>query len=72
MNATIVPHASYSVPDQLRKKIIENNKGSDLIISVHNQETPSEEDMISSKTGELAEVLLKKGFDFHFINYRIK
>ena len=64
LKATIVPHASYSVPDQLRKKIIDHNKDQAQIISIHNQETLGEDEMIKTKSGELAEVMLKKGFIF--------
>ncbi|NPA67438.1 MAG: amidohydrolase family protein [Chlorobi bacterium] len=60
--ATIVPHAAYSVPDKLYEMIsnFENNKPK--IISVHNQETPGEDELIKEKKGELAKVLKDKGF----------
>lgn len=69
LKGTIVPHAAYSVPDMLYNDIIEFNKETKKIISVHNQETPSENEMIHSQTGELTKVMLKKGFnlsDFSF------
>ena len=69
LKATIVPHASYSVPDQLRKKIIDHNKDQAQIISIHNQETLGEDEMIKTKSGELAEVMLKKGFIFSDFNF---
>lgn len=64
LKGTIVPHASYSVPDKLKKMIIDYNKDQAQVISIHNQETRSEDEMIKSKNGELAEVMLKKGFVF--------
>jgi len=64
INKSIVPHAAYSVPLALRKKIIDFNKSRNEILSVHNQETPSENEMIQHKTGKLAHVLKKKGFMF--------
>ena len=69
LKATIVPHASYSVPDQLRKKIIDHNKDQAQIISIHNQETPWEDDIIKTKSSELAEVMIKKGFIFSDFNF---
>ena len=69
LQGAIVPHASYSVPDKLKKMIIDYNKDQAQIISIHNQETSSEDEMIKSKSGELAGVMLKKGFvlsDFTF------
>ncbi len=59
---TIVPHAAYSVPDKLYTMIAEFEDDKSKIISVHNQETPGEDELIKNKTGDLAEVLIKKGF----------
>jgi len=64
LESTIVPHASYSVPDLLKKKIIDHNKDHDKIISIHNQETPDEDEMIKTKSGELAEIMLQRKFIF--------
>jgi len=41
LTGTIVPHASYSVPDLLKKKIIDHNKEEVQIVSIHNQEHPA-------------------------------
>lgn len=60
--AAIVPHAAYSVPDRLYKKINEFENEGNRIISVHNQETPGEDELIKNKSGALAEVLADKGF----------
>ena len=59
---SIVPHAAYSVPDRLYKMINEFDDGESRIISVHNQETPGEDELIQNGTGALAEVLTDKGF----------
>jgi cytosine/adenosine deaminase-related metal-dependent hydrolase len=67
---SIVPHAAYSVPDALQKMIIERNQKKNQIISIHNQETPSEDEMIQNKTGQLAEVLKKKGFQFNDFSFQ--
>jgi len=66
---TVVPHAPYSVPTELYKKIASQKFDSDKILSVHNQETESENELFYTKKGELHEVLSYKevgykGFDF--------
>lgn len=64
LKGTIVPHAAYSVPDELYKSINDFEKDKDRIISIHNQETPGEDEMIKTQSGDLAEVMIKKGFNF--------
>lgn len=70
LKGTIVPHASYSVPDELYKKIKKFEKDVVKIISIHNQETPDEDKTIQSKTGELADVLKNKGFELEDFSYK--
>ena len=60
--ASIVPHAAYSVPDRLYKRIADFENKKPKIISVHNQETPGEDELIKNKSGTLADVLTNKGF----------
>lgn len=67
--AAIVPHAAYSVPDRLYKMINEFDNNKIRIISVHNQETPGEDELIKNKTGALAEVLADKGFLLNEFSY---
>lgn len=67
--AAIVPHAAYSVPDRLYKMINEFDNNKFRIISVHNQETPGEDELIKNKTGALAEVLADKGFLLNEFSY---
>ncbi len=78
---TLVPHASYSVPDVLFDKIRVYNKGEKKIISIHNQETESEDELHLSKSGALFNTLKKLCFnletDFSFgevnsIRYALK
>jgi len=69
ISCSIVPHAAYSVPSELRKLIREFNSGKNQILSVHNQETSSEDEMIKNKSGKLAEVLKKKGFVFEDLKF---
>ena len=56
--SSITPHANYSVSQALLKKIAESNTGE--CISIHNQETPSEDEMFLNGTGELARQLSTK------------
>jgi cytosine/adenosine deaminase-related metal-dependent hydrolase len=66
---TIVPHASYTVPYALYELIRNYKNDIEKIVSIHNQETASEDEFIISKTGALADVLKKKGFQFTDFSY---
>ena len=46
-----VPHAPYSVSSKLFELINEVNSGSDTTISIHNQETPPENQLFLDKSG---------------------
>ena len=59
--ASIVPHAPYSVSPDLLQKIYSHKEGS--LLSIHHQETSSENELFIEGQGELAETFLKKGFD---------
>jgi len=63
LSASIVPHAPYSVSEELFKKIYENAEKEDSILSIHNQETESENQMFINKTGVLFDTLEKLGVD---------
>lgn len=67
---TIVPHASYTVPDALYSKISEFEKQKNKVISIHNQETEGEDFVIQNQTGNLADVLIKKGFQFKDFTFK--
>lgn len=58
---SIVPHAPYSVADELWDLII-NFPGNHLM-TIHNQETAGENEWFISKTGELAELYEKMNID---------
>ena len=62
--ATIVPHAPYSVSEQLFNGIRDQQKQFPGPISIHNQETESENEMFVSGSGELVEIFKKFGEDF--------
>jgi cytosine/adenosine deaminase-related metal-dependent hydrolase len=64
LKATIVPHAPYSVSKQLFSGIREQQENFTGTISIHNQETASENEMFVSGSGELVEIFKKFGEDF--------
>ena len=64
LKGAIVPHASYSVPDELYNKLIKFEPNQKKIISIHNQETPGEDEFIQNQSGALADVMKNKGFEF--------
>ena len=59
-HSSIVPHAPYTVSKQLIELI--NGQGEE-ILSIHNQETPSEDELFISGTGQMAELMKKFGVD---------
>jgi cytosine/adenosine deaminase-related metal-dependent hydrolase len=64
LKATIVPHAPYSVSEELFGGIRQQQAEYSGTISIHNQETESENEMFSSCSGELVELFKKFGEDF--------
>jgi cytosine/adenosine deaminase-related metal-dependent hydrolase len=63
LKASITPHAPYSLGDELFA-LIRNERGpADRMLSVHNQETAAENEMIFSGSGELFDTFKKLGFD---------
>lgn len=61
---SIVPHAPYSVSENLFEKI--NNNAENAIISMHNQETPDEDFLFQNKTGKFLELYKKMNADIDF------
>jgi cytosine/adenosine deaminase-related metal-dependent hydrolase len=51
MQATITPHAPYSVPPYLMDQILKYSDNSDVLFSIHNQETNQENDLFTNKSG---------------------
>ncbi len=64
LSATIVPHAPYSVSEVLFRGIEEQQSRFPGTISMHNQETESEDEMFVSGSGDLVELFKKFGEDF--------
>lgn len=62
--STIVHHSSYTVPDKLSDMIVDYEKKIKKIISVHNQETIGEDELLLDNKGELKETLERIGFNF--------
>ena len=51
--ATITPHAPYSVPPIMMQKIVNNFDEKDYSLSIHMQETEAENELFENKKGEL-------------------
>ncbi|HEY4800748.1 MAG TPA: amidohydrolase family protein [Bacteroidia bacterium] len=59
-NSSIVPHATYSVSGMLMEFI---DRLKQPLVSIHNQETASENELFISGSGALAELMQKAGVD---------
>lgn len=51
MQATITPHAPYSVPPYLMGQILKYSDNNDVLFSIHNQETNQENELFTNKSG---------------------
>lgn len=58
---SLVPHAPYSVSEGLFQQINAFNPKSDITVSIHNQETPPENQLFESKTGDFIDFYSKFG-----------
>jgi cytosine/adenosine deaminase-related metal-dependent hydrolase len=58
---TIVPHAPYSVSRELFRMINDANPASGVTISIHNQETPPEQELFLNKKGGFIDFYSKFG-----------
>ena len=63
LKASISPHAPYSVSEKLFELITEASYQENATISMHNQETASENEMFISKTGELVNLFKSFGIN---------
>ena len=59
VQSSLTPHAPYSVSNDLMKMISEEAIKNKSILSIHNQETESENELFKSKTGKLLELFKK-------------
>lgn len=62
-NVSISPHAPYSTNWKLFELIKKRAEEHDSIISMHNQETASENEFFKTKTGKMADAFARIGFD---------
>ncbi|MCX6274707.1 MAG: amidohydrolase family protein [Bacteroidetes bacterium] len=58
---SIIPHAPYTVSAKLLKRIYEHAYTHDSVLTIHNQETATENEMFLSKSGALFEKLSSFG-----------
>ncbi|MDA3954658.1 MAG: amidohydrolase family protein [Bacteroidales bacterium] len=63
LRASIVPHSPYSVSKELFQKIKEFSEASNAILSIHNQESDSENQIFIDKSGDLVKFFEKIGID---------
>ncbi len=70
LNATIVPHAPYSVSPALFRLIGETSAGK--LITIHNQECEAENLFFESGTGEMFELYTNLGIDISFFRPSFK
>jgi cytosine/adenosine deaminase-related metal-dependent hydrolase len=63
LKSSIVPHAPYSVSDELFAAISALAEDQDNLISMHNQETPAEDAFFESKTGDFIELYKRLGLN---------
>lgn len=67
MRMSIVPHAAYSVRPLLWELLSAHAQRFESIVSVHNQETPSENEMFQLCEGDLFRGLSANGFDYSWL-----
>lgn len=66
LKASIVPHAPYSVSDQLFKEITKEAEANQDLISIHNQETPEENEFFEHKSGSFLKLYEFLGLNIDF------
>jgi len=64
---SIVPHAPYTVSDNLFELIKTEAEKNNSIISIHNQESEAENELFASKSGKLFELFTKMGINLDYI-----
>jgi len=64
--ASIVPHAPYSVSDDLFAEIASISHTQENLLSIHNQETPAEDEFFQHKTGAFLELYKMLGLNLEF------
>lgn len=67
LSGSIVPHAPYSVSDQLYELISEEAIKNNAILSIHNQESLAESELFINKTGTLFDTFSEMGINMDFL-----
>lgn len=65
LEASLTPHAPYSVSDELFSRIAAHKNAKDTLWSLHNQESSAENELFESHAGKLYELMQKAGVDFY-------
>lgn len=68
LDSSIVPHAPYSVTPAMFKLIYKHALKNKKAISIHNQETQSENEFYKSKNGSLAQLFTSLGIEINAID----
>ena len=63
LTTSVVPHAPYSVSKELFKEITKISESENAILTIHNQESESENEMFLTSTGTLKNKLKSLGID---------
>lgn len=61
LSASVVPHSPYTVSKELMRMISEGAKENEQLLSIHHQETASEDTLFRSASGELSGFLAESG-----------
>lgn len=64
---SIVPHAPYTVSPQLLKRITEHAQATNSLLTIHNQESESENELFEKKTGKLYDFFLDSGINTDYL-----
>lgn len=66
LKASVVPHAPYSVSDELFREISDLCESGENLISMHNQETAAEDEFFRTKSGDFLKLYEMLGLDLSF------
>lgn len=64
LSASVSPHATYSVSEKLMQLLGESFSGREIPLTIHNQETPAEDEMFLKGTGTLLGFLREAAPDY--------
>jgi cytosine/adenosine deaminase-related metal-dependent hydrolase len=67
LSNSIIPHAPYTVSDNLFEMIANEALKNNSILSIHNQESKAEDELFISKTGAIVESFTQMGINMDFI-----